>query len=298
MAQTLEIKVSGWPIPIQITSKCAFSWKQGPCLLFEDVASPQLAALLHRLGPHYLGSLQAPELATTGEVMTAQIAEEKIVLGLNAVAVSQLTLAKIRNLYSKVDNRAIARQLGMSSNENATPIRVVHNAAGHLLGSARSMGGVIIGYIGVRVFTPQPVSKVVETVGGCNILLAIAAMARDVESLFAGIKVLVCVVRSNPFARCEMEKTKGYQVLAMLLRKKSSLLNSHILHLIFSMAGTIDVARDAAAGIPNPAVFRDVLCDLELWHSAPLECEKLLFEHFYELLADTSKPALNQAESS
>ena len=33
-------------------------WKQGPCLLFEDVATPQLAALLFRLGPHYLGSLQ------------------------------------------------------------------------------------------------------------------------------------------------------------------------------------------------------------------------------------------------
>ena len=43
-------------------------WKQGPCLLFEDNASANLASLLFRLGPHYLGSLQAPQIATTGEV--------------------------------------------------------------------------------------------------------------------------------------------------------------------------------------------------------------------------------------
>ena len=150
--------------------------------MFEDVASPALAFLLHKLGPHYLGSLQAPQVTATREVLTSQIAEEKITFGLNAVAMTEMTLAKIRKVYSKVDNKSIARQLGMTTHENATPIRVLHNSAGHLLGPARyihpycgfhntlvliltlflhrSLGGVVIGYIGVRVFTPQPVSKV------------------------------------------------------------------------------------------------------------------------------------------
>ena len=34
------------------------NWKQGPCMMYEDVTSPQLASLLFKLGPHYLGSLQ------------------------------------------------------------------------------------------------------------------------------------------------------------------------------------------------------------------------------------------------
>lgn len=59
----------------------------------------------------------------------------------------------------------------MSSHENATPIRVLHNSAGHLSGPARSLGGVVVGYLGVRVFTPRPVTKVIETVGGCSVLL-------------------------------------------------------------------------------------------------------------------------------
>ena len=105
--------------------------------MFEDVASPALAFLLHKLGPHYLGSLQAPQVTATREVLTSQIAEEKITFGLNAVAMTEMTLAKIRKVYSKVDNKSIARQLGMTTHENATPIRVLHNSAGHLLGPAR-----------------------------------------------------------------------------------------------------------------------------------------------------------------
>jgi hypothetical protein len=174
----------------------------------------------------------------------------------------------------------------MATTENATPIRVIHNSGGHLAGPSRSLGGVVIGYLGVRVFTPQPVSKVIQTVGGCSTLLGLIAMARDVESLYAGVKALVCVLKSNPFARSEMEQTQGYRSLAMLLRKKSSFLNSHILHLIFTLVGTIEAGKEVS-GIPNQSAFRDLLCDLELWHGAPAEVEKSLFEHFFELLSDT-----------
>lgn len=270
-------------------------WKQGPCLLFEDVASPSLAGLLYKLGPHYLGSLQAPQLAQSAEVLSSQVVEEKLILGLNAVAVSQLTLAKIKKIYSKVDNKAIAKQLGMTTGENATPIKILHNSAGHLLGPARSLGGVLIGYLGARVFNPQPVSKVMETVGGCQVLLGLIAMAHTMESLYAGVKALVCITKSNPFSRMLMASNKGYQTLAMLLRKKSHLLNAHILHLMFTIAGTLDSSshRGSGSGLDsssfvNVDIFRDVLCDLDLWHSAPCDLEKSLYEHLFELVNDSN----------
>lgn len=75
---------------------------------------------------------------------------------------SQLTLAKIRKVYSKWDNKAIAKQLGMSSHENATPIRILHNSAGHLAGPARCLGGTVVGYLGVRVFCPRPAAIMVN----------------------------------------------------------------------------------------------------------------------------------------
>lgn len=50
----------------------------------------------------------------------------------------------------------------MSSHENYTPIKILHNSAGHLVGSARSLGGVVVGYLGVRVFCPRPVATMVQ----------------------------------------------------------------------------------------------------------------------------------------
>ncbi len=261
-------------------------WKQGPCLLLEDVVSPQLAMNIFKLGPHYLGSLQAPQIASSGDVLPSQIGEDKIVFGLNSVAVTQITLARIKKIYSKVDNKTIARHLGMTTGENATPITILHNSAGHLMGPARSLGGVVIGYLGARVFSPQPLSKVIETVGGCHVMLGLVAMAHTMESLYAAVKALVCVIKCNPFSKMQMEENKGYQTLAMLLRKKVHLLNAHILHLMLTMAGTLDAGGKEITGIPNVSAFRDILCDLDLWHASPPELEKSLFEHFYELIGD------------
>jgi len=70
----------------------------------------------------------------------------------------------------------------MSSHENATPIRVLHNSAGHLSGPARALGGVVVGYLGVRVFSPKPVATMIDNVGGCSVLLGMIAnqMTNDI----------------------------------------------------------------------------------------------------------------------
>lgn len=100
-------------------------WKQGVCHLIEDIITPQIVSTIYALGPHYMGSLQAPQLGKQSEPMNPLAPEERVMFGLNAKAMSHLTLAKIRKVYSRADNKAIAKQLGMSSHENATPIRLV-----------------------------------------------------------------------------------------------------------------------------------------------------------------------------
>lgn len=69
--------------------------------------------MIYQLGPHYVGTLQAPlPPGQSQEPLGPLVAEEKVVFGINARAMSQLTLAKIRKVYSKNDNKAIAKQLG------------------------------------------------------------------------------------------------------------------------------------------------------------------------------------------
>lgn len=45
-----------------------------------------------------MGSLQAPELSNQSEGAGPLVSEEKVIFGLNARAVTQLTLAKIRKV--------------------------------------------------------------------------------------------------------------------------------------------------------------------------------------------------------
>ena len=77
------------------------------------------------------------------------ISEDKVIFGIHAHAMSLMTVARVRKVYNKTDAKSIAKQLGMSAHENATPIRILHNAGGHLSGAARSFGAVLIGYLGM-----------------------------------------------------------------------------------------------------------------------------------------------------
>ena len=40
----------------------------------------------------------------------------------------------------------------MSSHDNATPIRILHNSAAHLGGYARCLGAILMGYLGKYSF--------------------------------------------------------------------------------------------------------------------------------------------------
>ncbi|GFN82004.1 WD repeat and fyve domain-containing protein 3, partial [Plakobranchus ocellatus] len=277
--------------PPQLRRQSRLLWRQGPCLMLEDIVSSSIVKSLYELGAMYVGSLQAP-ISGEGEVNAPYIAEERVMFGVYAHAMSQLTIAKIRKIFNKVDSRTIAKQLAMPAHENATPIRILHNSAAHLAGPARSLGAVLMGYLGVRTFCPRPVARMLENVGGTSALLGLVAMTTDVESLYAAVKSLVCVVKSNISSKWDMDRIQGYQLLAMLYKKKRHLLNSHILHLTFSLVGTLDSGRETLV-IPNLQAFQDLLCDLEIWHDAPCDLQRSLYEHFYELLTDSSEQRIN-----
>lgn len=73
-----------------------------------------------------------------------------------------------------------------------------------------------------------------------------------------------------------------FQILAFLLKNKKHLLNTHILHLVFSLVGTVRSDRESAT-IPCIKAFNDLLCDLEVWCSVQSEAE--FIKSFNDLLS-------------
>ncbi|XP_052069301.1 WD repeat and FYVE domain-containing protein 3-like isoform X1 [Mytilus californianus] len=277
--------------PPQVRRNSRLTWRQGPCHLMEDIVSSNVIKNIYNLGPIYIGSFQAPNMDEV-DFQGPYINEEKVMYGVHAHTVLQMTVSKIRKAYNKIDSKSIAKQLAMSAHDNATPIRILPNSAGHMNGPARSLGAILIGYLGVRTFCPKAVAKMLENVGGASALLGLIAMATDVEELYAAVKALVCVVKSNKNILKDMDRIQGYQTLSMLYKKKQHLLNSHILHLTFSLIGTVDSGKESSV-IPNKKAFEDLLCDLEVWHEAPFDLQKSLYEHFFELLTESSEQISN-----
>ncbi|XP_071829084.1 WD repeat and FYVE domain-containing protein 3-like isoform X3 [Apostichopus japonicus] len=284
--------------PPALHAPSQLKWRLGPTHLMEDPLSSSTIATIYQLGPSYVGSFLAPKQDDVSspeqiDVSSVQMQEEKIIFGLHSNAQSVLTVHRIKKVFNKVDSRAVAKLLNLSYHDNTTPIRLIHNSVAHLAGPARSFGAILIGGNGVRTFCPKPVSASLCNVGGCGVLLGLIAMANDFEGLYAAVKALVCVTKNNAPMIDEMQRRRGFQILAYLFRKKKHHLNSNILHLTYALVGTIDSDRESTI-IPHSIAFEDLLCDLEVWHNAPFDLLKSLCEHFLELVTDSVEADKNQ----
>jgi hypothetical protein len=118
----------------------------------------------------------------------------------------------------------------MPTSESTVPIRILYNIAAPYSGPARTVGGVVIGYlgrwnfflarrwspnfcfIGVRIFIPNSISKTIEYIGGPHVLLGLIAMSNDIESFYASVKAFVCILKSNKQMQNELLRTRAYQV--------------------------------------------------------------------------------------
>lgn len=276
--------------PPCLRTESTLLWRSASMNIADDASFATLTNIVaqYQLGPSYVGNFQSVKMLDGN--YSPLLSEEHLCFSLHPHACETASCSRLRRQSHKVDSKAIADELQLSVNDGLTPVLFVRNSCTHMPGAARSLGAVTVydqASAAVRNFIPGPISRVLQNVGGTAIILNLVSMATDVESLYAAVKSLVCVVKNNKAAADEMDKKRGYQALAMHLRRKKHLLNSHVLHLAYSLAGTVDVGRECAF-IPNVMAFEDLLCDLEVWHNAPDELHKSLLEHIYDLLTESS----------
>ncbi|XP_021572998.1 WD repeat- and FYVE domain-containing protein 4-like [Carlito syrichta] len=265
--------------------KSLLTWRVGPTYLFEEAVSVETLEVINKLGPRYCGSFQA--VFAQGEDLDSEamplVAEEKISFGLHIASSSITNVADIRNTYNEVDSRLIAKEMNISSRDNAVPVFLLRNCAGHLLGSLRTIGAVAVGQLGVRVFHSSPAASSLDFIGGPAILLGLISLATDDHMMYAAVKVLHLVLTSNAMCDCLMQHICGYQIMAFLLRKKASLLNHRIFQLVLSVAGTAELGFRSSA-ITNIGIFQHILCNFELWMNTADNLELALFSHLVEIL--------------
>ncbi|XP_049501299.1 WD repeat- and FYVE domain-containing protein 4 isoform X1 [Panthera uncia] len=265
--------------------KSSLIWRLGPTYLFEEAISVDTLEVINKLGPRYCGNFQA--VHAQGEDLdteaTPLVAEERVSFGLHIASSSITSVTDIRNTYNEVDSRLIAKEMNISSRDNAMPVFLLRNCAGHLSGSLRTVGAVAVGQLGVRVFHSIPAASSLDFIGGPAILLGLISLATDDHTMYAAVKVLHSVLTSNAMCDRLMQHISGYQIMAFLLRKKTSLLNQRSFQLILSIAGTAELGFGSSL-VTNVGVFQHILCNFELWMNSADNLELSLFSHFVEIL--------------
>uniref|UniRef100_A0A8W4FRG3 WDFY family member 4 n=1 Tax=Sus scrofa TaxID=9823 RepID=A0A8W4FRG3_PIG len=247
--------------------KSSLIWRLGPAYLFEEAISVETLEVINKLGPRYCGNFQAVQAQGVPHGheygILPLVAEERVSFGLHIASSSVTSAADIRNTYNEVDSRLIAKEMNISSRDNAMPVFLLRNCAGHLSGSLRTIGGVAVGQLGVRVFHSSPAASSLDFIGGPAILLGLISLATDDHTMYAAVKVLHSVLTSNVMCDRLMQHICGYQIMAFLLRKKTSFLNHRIFQLILSIAGTAELGFGSSAVI-NVGVFQHILCNFEV----------------------------------
>ncbi|XP_006874681.1 PREDICTED: WD repeat- and FYVE domain-containing protein 4 [Chrysochloris asiatica] len=264
--------------------KSPLIWRLGPTYLFEEAISMEILEVMNKLGPRYCGNFQAIHAQgedTNGEAMPL-VAEERVSFGLHVDSSSITSVVDIRHTYNEVDSRLIAKEMDISSRDSATPVFLLRNCAGHLSGSLRTIGAVAVGQLGMRVFHSSPAARSLDFIGGPAILLGLMSLATDDHMMYAAVKVLHSVLTSNAMCDRLMWHISGYQIMAFLLRKKTSLLNHRIFQLILSITGTAELGFRSSA-IANVGVFQHILCNFELWRDTADNLDLALFSHLVEI---------------
>ncbi|KAM7072689.1 WD repeat- and FYVE domain-containing protein 4 isoform 1-T3 [Molossus nigricans] len=269
-------------------------WRLGPSYLLEEAMSVEALDVINKLGPRYCGNFQAvpAQGAEPGTEPVALVAEERVSFGLHVASSSTTSIADIRSTYNEVDSRLVAKEMNISSRDNATPVFLLRNCASHLSGPLRTIGAVAVGQLGVRVFHSSPAASSLDVIGGPAILLGLISLATDDHTMYAAVKVLHLVLTSSAGSGHLMQHISGYQVLALLLRRKTSLLNHRVFQLILSIAGTAELGFGSSA-VTNVGVFQHILCNFELWMNAADSLELSLFSHLAEILRSPRDGARN-----
>ncbi|TSK22773.1 WD repeat- and FYVE domain-containing protein 4 [Bagarius yarrelli] len=264
----------------------ALIWRVGPTYLFEEVLSSALVEIMYAQGTRYLGSYLALDIQEKGnfDFPSVQLVHpERISFGINPAVATITTVAEIRDQYNEVDCRLIAKELGIPSRDNSTPVFLARNISQHLSGTARTIGAALVGHFGVRKFTSNIASSSFQFIGGPAVVLSLVAMASDDSSLYAAVKVLLSVLDTNPAMKQEMKRISGYKLFAFLLKMKSHLISCRTFQLILAIVGTVELGTGNVY-VYDLTALQGILCNFEVWQKAPEGLDLSVLNHLVEIL--------------
>ncbi|GMK59712.1 hypothetical protein CspeluHIS016_0803180 [Cutaneotrichosporon spelunceum] len=275
-------------------------WTLGRTLLLEEIVAEDIVLLMHHLGPRYTGNLQeaAGKFLTYEDATAININLHALAAGHKAAllpANSQLVRAISSGPAIHEDNIMLslsaADVLPPAPGEEAC---VLNGAVPHM-SHARDFTYARARLAGSTFpYAVEDMDVVVGSVGGGVLVLKLVDMANTPEELRTALGVLWDMLRYSWSASEEMERIRGYDLLAAILRPKMrEMVDTACAESILAFLG-VDVHDPASARVQCSAGYRALGLDFELWAHAALPTLTLFLQHFQALLSTSQYRRFNQ----
>ena len=320
---------------------CASKWSLASATLFQDAISDDLMSVFYNLGPHYhgnfqdcLGSFQTykasaalnlrnemlhPGKEENSELIMAirqkasdLIRENSIILNISPAAVLD---SDDRN---NIDESQLVKSLSRLAAKNLVAYTRAGANAVAINGAVPAINDALTQARGVAmlmgeptVAVPQPLDEAAWRLGGtAPILLGLVARAQTTEAVATASDILLETIHSSWRNSEVMERERGYEILAMMLKDKlaphspsadtkkpigvlpTANLDRQGLYLklltsVLEFVGYNNQEK-AQSVINNPLAYKVLLVDSSLWRCGPSAVQELYFEQF-QVFASSSQ---------
>ncbi|KAJ7709309.1 hypothetical protein B0H16DRAFT_1822009 [Mycena metata] len=283
------------------TKKTRMSWCVASAHLMAFPFGGDLPRFIHHLGPRYSGNFQDPLLVKflTYEASTSLNMYLSTVVSKTAAASPSPALAAAPALMKVVrDGLGIAENsiifsvspLNCPPNEPEAAIVPANGNGANANGTVNGVGGAA--KKAPRAFVTKGDVFIVKAacldtslwkIGGAAVPLRLLQVANTPHEVSRVLGVLVDGLRNSWQNSEDMERLRGYEILANVLRPKAQMVNMTGFETIFEFLG-FNFRSPEHSTVVNAVAYRAIALDFELWARTRQEVQRVHLEHFTTLL--------------
>ncbi|KAI0317827.1 beach-domain-containing protein [Amylostereum chailletii] len=242
-------------------------------MLTKPLGSDHLPRFIQHLGPRYDGAFQSPDLM---KFLTYE--------GSTSLNIFLTSLVTNNGIPSDVTHLVKAMKEGLGVEESsivfsATPSIIdegFHTGASNLNVRFAKEGDVIHA-------KARCIDLAMWQLGGASVPMRLIQLANTQHELSRTLGILTDGLRSSWQNSEDMERIRGYEILANILRSKSEMINVTTFETLFEFLGMNFRTPDHST-IANIVAYRAIALDFELWANTRDEIQRLHLEHFSTLI--------------
>ncbi|EKM77777.1 hypothetical protein AGABI1DRAFT_121854 [Agaricus bisporus var. burnettii JB137-S8] len=261
------------------------SWCLSSAYLIAAPIHDDIVRFIHHIGPRYIGNFQDSDLKRflTYEASTSVNMFLASLKSKNGLKLEESPILKI-----------VRNGIGFNKSQMVFSINAASVPLAGFIEEAPSSGLLMRFMVKGDVYLAKAAcfDNALWTIGGAAVVLRLVQLAMSPHELSRALSILVDGLRNSWQNSEDMERLRGYEILADILRKKSHHINLTSYEILFEFLG-INARTPEQSTIVNLGAYGAIALDFELWSRTRDEIQAVYFEHFSTLFKTSRYRAYN-----